>query len=110
MQGMRKLGGKWIERRRRVHGIESLLPQGSQQQFSIVLALSNDVAFDFRAGIETQAAAQLDVASLPVTSQGRHVMGSDRGQRMLHILVGAPKSAAELFEQQHLVVVEAAFG
>src|ERR1700676_5717638 len=103
MQGMCKLGGERIVRRRRLRGSESLALEGWQQQFSVPLALPDDVAFNFGAGVEIQAAAQLSVASLPVAPQGRHVMGGDRGQRMPNILVGTPESAVQLFEQQHLV-------
>src|SRR5450432_4002307 len=98
MQGMREFRGEWIELRCRMRGLKTLRLQGTQQRFSVLLALSNDVVFNLCAWIQIQTAPQFDVASLPVAAQGRHVMRRDGGQRVPHILIGTPEPAIEFFE------------
>ena len=110
MQRVAELVGIRLLRRTGMRRIDSLFAQGRQQHFAIMLTLADDIAFDLFRGIQIQAAAQFDVAALPVAVQRRQIVRRGRCQSMPREFVGPAKSSRDLLEEQHLVVVETELG
>ena len=58
-------------------------------------------------GVEAELLPQIDVVAAPPAVQRRQVVRGHRGERVAHVVGGRDELAVLLFEQHHLVVIDA---